>query len=98
MKNVTIYTTKICPYCVSAKRLLTMKGVKAYQEIKVDDHPEEKEKMVEKAYGARTVPQIFINEFHVGGCDDLYALDKKGKLDELLALDQNEQKNNSFGF
>lgn len=79
---VIIYTTQICPYCVQAKKLLDQKGV-AYQEIKIDNNPEQREIMMQRS-ARRTVPQIFINEYHVGGCDDLYALEKAGKLDPLL--------------
>lgn len=82
MAQVTIYTTKICPYCVRAKQLLERKGV-AYQEISAEDEAV-REAMIIKAGGRRTVPQIFIGDTHVGGCDDLYALDKEGKLDPLL--------------
>lgn len=82
MKNVTIYTTTTCPYCVKAKRLLDHKGA-PYTETNVND-PDARAKMMEKSGGARTVPQIFIGDTHVGGCDDLYALDKAGKLDEML--------------
>jgi glutaredoxin 3 len=82
MPNVTIYTTKVCPHCVRAKDLLKRKNI-AYQEIDASDDAV-REAMIAKA-GGRTVPQIFIGETHVGGCDDLYALDKAGKLDSLLA-------------
>jgi len=82
LAQVTIYTTKICPYCVRAKQLLERKGV-AYQEISAEDEAV-REAMIIKAGGRRTVPQIFIGDTHVGGCDDLYALDKEGKLDPLL--------------
>jgi glutaredoxin 3 len=79
---VTIYTTKICPYCVRAKALLDRKGVE-YVEINAEDEAV-REGMITKAGGRRTVPQIFIGEKHVGGCDDLYALDQAGKLQALL--------------
>ncbi len=82
-KPVTIYTTSTCPYCVRAKALLKNKNVN-YQEINVEDESE-RAKMIEKASGRRTVPQIFIGDYHVGGCDDLYALDKDNKLDALLS-------------
>jgi glutaredoxin 3 len=82
MKKIVIYTTNTCPYCVRAKDLLTRKGVK-YEEINVED-TQERNKMIEKAGGRRTVPQIFIGDLHVGGCDDLYALEKDGKLDGIL--------------
>lgn len=83
MAKVVIYTTKICPYCVRAKQLLDKKGVK-YTEIAVDDDAEMRAELVTKT-GRRTVPQIFINEQPIGGCDDLYALESAGKLDTLLA-------------
>lgn len=83
MREITIYTTGICPYCSMAKRLLDKKGV-AYTEINVDRHPERREEMLQRAQ-RRTVPQIFIGNHHVGGFDDLYALEKNKQLDELLA-------------
>lgn len=83
MNKVIIYTTTYCPYCVRAKALLDRKAV-AYEEINAED-PAVREKMVERAGGRRTVPQIFIGDFHVGGCDDLYELDRQNKLDEKLA-------------
>jgi glutaredoxin 3 len=83
MPAVTIYTTRFCPYCVSAKRLLTKKGA-AYDEVAVDRSDEKYAEMLARSEGMRTVPQIFIGDFHVGGCDELYALEKQGKLDALL--------------
>lgn len=83
MATVTIYTTTHCPYCVQAKMLLQKKNV-AYQEIDATD-PNIREEMILKAGGKRTVPQIFINGQHIGGCDDMYALDSQGKLDGLLS-------------
>lgn len=83
MADVTIYTTGYCPYCVRAKDLLKRKG-QAFKEINAEDDAV-RDEMVQKAGGRRTVPQIFINGQHVGGCDDLYALDKAGKLDAMLA-------------
>lgn len=83
MAEVTIYTTTYCPYCVRAKDLLKRKG-QAFTEINAEDD-DVRETMIVKAGGRRTVPQIFINGKHVGGSDDLYALDKAGKLDALLA-------------
>jgi glutaredoxin 3 len=83
MAEVTIYTTTYCPYCVRAKDLLKRKG-QAFTEINAEDD-EVRAAMIAKAGGRRTVPQIFINGNHVGGSDDLYALDKAGKLDALLA-------------
>lgn len=82
MAEVIIYTTKTCPYCVKAKMLLEKKRAK-YQEIDASDDKVRAD-MVEKAGGMRTVPQIFIGGKHIGGCDDLYALDGKGGLDALL--------------
>lgn len=84
MAKVRIYTTPICPYCVRAKALLTRKGV-PYEEIDVYMDPTARDEMLEKSCGARTVPQIFIGDHHVGGCDQLYELDRDGKLDPLLA-------------
>ncbi len=84
MQPVTIYTTRICPYCVSAKRLLAKKGV-SYQEIPVDNSDDHYAEMLARSNGKRSVPQIFIGDTHVGGCDELYALEKQGKLDQLLA-------------
>jgi glutaredoxin 3 len=83
MPKVTMYTTPICPYCVQAKRLLERKGV-SYEEVDVSRDSDLRESMIAKAGGRFTVPQIFIGEHHVGGCDELYALDRAGKLDPLL--------------
>ncbi|MFZ4761954.1 MAG: glutaredoxin 3 [Alphaproteobacteria bacterium] len=83
MADIIIYTTDYCPYCVRAKNLLQKKQV-AFTEKDVTNDQEERAKLVEKSGGRMTVPQIFINEQHIGGCDDLYALDKDGKLDALL--------------
>ena len=83
MVNVEIYTTPYCPYCHAAKRLLTSKGVK-FTEIDVQDRAL-RAKMTERANGFDTVPQIFIGKIHVGGSDELYALEHAGKLDPLLA-------------
>ncbi len=82
--NVEIYTWQTCPYCIRAKLLLWWKGVK-YTEYKIDGNGAARTKMAERANGSRTVPQIFINQNHIGGCDDLYQLDIEGKLDTLLA-------------
>ena len=82
MPNVIIYTTKICPYCIMAKRLLDKKGV-GYTEINVDAQPGLREEMMLKTK-RRTVPQIFIGDRHIGGFDDLYALDQQKQLDPLL--------------
>ncbi|NBE07344.1 glutaredoxin 3 [Paragemmobacter ruber] len=84
MKPVEIYTTPICPYCMAAKRLLTRKGV-AFTEIDVSRDPALRDAMTARAGGRRTVPQIFIGGTHVGGSDDLHALDHDGKLDPMLA-------------
>lgn len=80
--KVIIYSTQQCPYCDQAKALLNKKAV-SYTEIKVDQDPAQRDEMV-RLSGRRTVPQIFINDHHVGGCDDLYALEQAGKLDALL--------------
>ena len=84
MAKITIYTTNLCPYCNRAKALLAHKGM-AYDEIDVSYDPAQRAQMTARANGRRTVPQIFIGGNHVGGCDDLYALDAKGGLDPLLA-------------
>jgi glutaredoxin 3 len=84
MPQVTIYTTPTCPYCMKAKRLLSAKGV-AFEEIDVTAAPGLRDEMAARAGGRRTVPQIFIGGAGLGGCDDLYALDRKGELDALLA-------------
>ncbi len=83
MKEVLIYTKEICPYCVRAKSLLQRKGI-TFNEIKIIDDAT-KEEMMKRSGGRMTVPQIFIGEKSIGGCDDLYALDSAGKLDELLS-------------
>ena len=84
MAQIEIYTTPTCPYCQAAKRLLARKGV-TYSEIDVSGDPALRAAMTERAGGRRTVPQIFVGEVHVGGCDDLHALEDAGKLDPLLA-------------
>ena len=84
MRPVEIYTTPFCGYCAMAKRLLDRKGV-AYREIDVSADPALRAAMVQRANGRRTVPQIFIGTTHVGGSDDLHALDHAGKLDPMLA-------------
>ena len=83
MQPVEIYTSPLCGYCHAAKRLLTQKGV-SFSEIDIMAQPDRKPEMISRANGRRTVPQIFIGETHVGGCDDLYALESAGKLDTLL--------------
>ncbi|WP_444920421.1 glutaredoxin 3 [Microbulbifer sp. CnH-101-G] len=82
MQEVVIYTTRFCPFCIRAKLLLDNKGVE-YREIAVDNDPELRAQMAEKA-GRRTVPQIWVGEYHVGGCDELMAHERAGKLDKLL--------------
>lgn len=84
MKPVTLYTTPICGYCAMAKRLLDRKGV-AYTEIDVMGSPDRRAEMVSRSGGGRTVPQIFIDGTPIGGCDELHALERAGKLDALLA-------------
>ncbi|HRH90566.1 MAG TPA: glutaredoxin 3 [Agitococcus sp.] len=83
MAQVVIYTTRICPYCVRAKQLLQRKGI-AYEEVDVSNDHATRMQLVERTK-QRTVPQIFINDQHIGGCDDLYALERQGALDPLLA-------------
>lgn len=84
MKPVEIYTSPMCGFCHAAKRLLTQKGV-IFHEIDVWAAPDRKPEMIQRANGGRTVPQIFVGDTHVGGCDDLYDLERAGKLDALLA-------------
>jgi glutaredoxin 3 len=83
MKPVKMFTTQVCPYCQRARRLLEQRGVRAIEEVRVDLQPALRETMVQLT-GRRTVPQIFIGDTHVGGCDDLYALDRRGALGPLL--------------
>ncbi len=83
MPAVKMYTTQVCPYCQRAKALLKQRGVEQIEEVRVDLNPAERDTMVELT-GRRTVPQIFIGDTHVGGCDDLYALDQRGGLLPLL--------------
>lgn len=83
MQPVKMYTTAVCPYCIRAKQILKSKGVEQIEEIRIDMLPEERMKMMEIT-GRRTVPQIFIGDTHVGGCDDLVALDGRGGLMPLL--------------
>lgn len=85
MSNILIYSGPFCPYCVRAKNLLMKKGV-TFEEIDVSSNPNLRDEMIEKSNGRRTIPQIFINDQHIGGFDDLYALDKAGKLDPLLEI------------
>ena len=84
MKTVELYTSPLCGFCHAAKRILSNKGV-SFSEIDVLSNPERKAEMIKRANGGRTVPQIFIGDIHVGGSDDLHALERAGKLDALLA-------------
>jgi glutaredoxin 3 len=84
MAKITMYSTGVCPFCQMAERLLRSKGVAAIDKIRVDLEPERRAEMMERT-GRRTVPQIYIGDRHVGGFDDLSALDRAGQLDELLA-------------
>ena len=84
MANIVMYCTEVCPYCVRAEQLLQRKGVTEIEKIRVDLHPELRVAMVEKT-NRRTVPQIFIDDRHIGGYDDLAALDQAGELNVLLA-------------
>lgn len=83
MVNVDIYTKAYCPFCVRALALLQAKNVE-YNEIKIDRDPSQRAPMIQRAQGGSTVPQIFINDVHVGGCDDLMALERNNQLDALL--------------
>jgi glutaredoxin 3 len=83
MQNVTMYTTAVCPYCIQAKRLLKQRGVENIEEIRIDTDPAQRDAMMQRT-GRRTVPQIYIGQTHVGGHDDLVALDGKGGLMPLL--------------
>jgi glutaredoxin 3 len=87
MARIDIYTSRYCPYCTSAKALLTRKGA-AFSEIDVTGDPEGRSRMITRANGRLTVPQIFIGSTHVGGFDELYALDCAGGLDRLLAAEE----------
>jgi glutaredoxin 3 len=84
MARVTMYVTGTCPYCIAAEKLLVEKGVTAIDKIRVDVEPQRRAEMTQKS-GRRTVPQIWIGDAHVGGCDDLQALEHAGKLDPMLA-------------
>lgn len=86
MSMVRMYATAVCPYCVRAEQLLRRKGVTDIEKVRIDLDPAQRDHMIELT-GRRTVPQIFIGTVHVGGCDDLYALDHEGKLDALLTGD-----------
>lgn len=85
MQLVEIYTSPLCGFCHAAKRLLKQKGVN-FSEIDVARDPGRKPEMIQRANGGRTVPQIFVGDIHVGGCDELFALDRAGKLDSLLSM------------
>ena len=84
MNKVTMYTTAVCPYCIRAKSILKAKGVDHIEEIRIDTDPAQRDLMMQRTQ-KRTVPQIFIGDTHVGGCDDLVALDAKGELLPMLA-------------
>lgn len=84
MSKVLMYSTAVCPFCVRAEQLLTRKGVTQIEKVRVDLQPDRREEMMQKT-GRRTVPQIYIGETYVGGCDELYELERQGKLDSLLA-------------
>ncbi|WP_198291537.1 MULTISPECIES: glutaredoxin 3 [Thauera] len=84
--RIRMYATAVCPYCVRAEQLLLSKGVADIEKIRIDLDPAQRDHMMQLT-GRRTVPQIFIGDYHVGGCDDLYALDRAGKLDPLLRGD-----------
>ncbi|MGD1903788.1 MAG: glutaredoxin 3 [Geitlerinemataceae cyanobacterium] len=82
--NIEIYTWQTCPYCIRAKMLLWWKGAN-YTEYKIDGDEDARAKMADRANGRRSVPQVFVNDAHLGGCDDIHALDARGELDPLLA-------------
>lgn len=84
MQKILMYTTAVCPYCVRAEQLLRRKGVAEIEKVRIDLDPGRRDEMMQKT-GRRTVPQIYIGETYVGGCDDLYELDRQGRLDALLA-------------
>lgn len=86
MPKITMYSTAVCPYCMNAERLLKSKGAEITQKIRIDLEPDRRAEMMERT-GRRTVPQIFIGDRYVGGFDDLYALEKNGELDSLLATE-----------
>lgn len=83
---IRMYSTAVCPYCVRAEQLLQRKGVTQLEKVRIDLDPARRDEMMSLT-GLRTVPQIFIGDYHVGGCDDLYALDREGRLDPLLRGD-----------
>jgi len=86
MANVEIYTKAYCPFCTRAKALLEQKSV-TYQEFKIDEKPELRDVMIERSHGGYTVPQIFIDNISIGGCDELYALEVQEKLNTLLGIE-----------
>jgi glutaredoxin 3 len=90
MRQIEVYTTRYCPYCFAAKRLLSRKGV-TFTEIDVTGDHLKRSKMVVRANGRMTVPQIFVGPTHIGGYDDLYALDQAGKLDSMLAASEGDR-------
>jgi glutaredoxin 3 len=94
MSAIDIYTIRYCPYCYDAKELLSRKGV-SFQEIDASGNKDVRKEMIQRANGCSTYPQIFIGTTHVGGCDDLYALDESGKLDPLLAETQEKSQEKS---
>ena len=83
MPKIEVYSSAVCPYCVAAKNLLKAKGL-AWEEVRVDTDPAQRDSMLQRSGGRRTVPQIFINDHHVGGYDDLVAADRSGKLAQIL--------------
>ncbi len=84
MVKVEIYTSPFCGFCFEAKELLVDKGAK-FKEINIVSEPERRNEMLERSNGQQTVPQIFVDDYHIGGCDDLYSLNARGKLDKLLS-------------
>ena len=88
MAKIEIYTGALCGYCFAAKRLLRSKGV-AFEEIKVSFRPRRRAEMIQRASGRHTVPQVFVDGTHLGGCDELHALDRAGELDQWLGLEPN---------
>ena len=85
MKKITIYTTPYCPFCIRAKQLLKNKNIE-FQEIDLSEEPDKFDEMSKKSNGARTVPQIFVDDTHIGDCDYIHELDNKGVLDKILGI------------
>lgn len=81
--KILMYSTAVCPYCIRAEALLKRKGIADIEKVRIDLDPSRRDEMMSRT-GRRTVPQIYIGDYHVGGCDDLYELDRQGKLDPLL--------------